>query len=253
MNRKHLLRAVSLALLLVLLLSTNAQAQVPDYDLLRTQSEKDSLAKAEYPYIFPLFGENVVRKGFDLPLPVGVNISYYEQSMGVIIDQVSLGLGNEQLMPLTFVEFEDVTDKANNYNAHLDLWLFPFINIYGMFGYAKSDAKVTLIAPFDFETTIDFSGWTYGGGAVIAVGLQGFWVTANGNLSWTDMEDYYDPVRASVLSLRLGRSLRLMKNRSFQIWLGAMYQDPESKVNGRFLLADIVSEELQGQDRKSVV
>jgi len=233
--------------LVTMLLIIIAFAQVPDYDLLRTQSEKDSLANVEYPYIFPLFGENVVRKGFDLPLPVGISVNYYQQSARVIIDQVSLDLGNNQLMPLTFVGFEELTNKANNYNARLDLWLFPFLNIYGMCGYAQADANVTLNAPFEFETAVDFTGWTYGGGAVLAFGLQNFWVTANGNLAWTDMEDYYDPVRATVLSFRLGRSLQIIKNKRFQLWLGAMYQDPESTVNGRFLLADIVSDELQGQ------
>jgi hypothetical protein len=154
----RILRHGSYIALVTLLLTSIAFAQVPDYNILRTQSEKDSLATADYPYIFPLFGKNVVRKGFDLPLPVGISVSYYQQNMGVIIDHVSLGLGGEQLMPLTFVEFEDVTDKANDYNAQLDLWLFPFLNIYGIFGYAKSDANVTLNAPFEFETMVDFSG-----------------------------------------------------------------------------------------------
>ena len=233
--------------LVTMLLITITYAQVPDYDILMTQSEKDSLSNVEYPYIFPLFGENVVRKGFDLPLPVGISISYFQQNMGVIIDQVSLDIGGGQLMPLTFVEFDDVTNKANNYNARLDLWLFPFLNVYGMFGYAQADANVTLNAPFDFETAVDFSGWSYGGGAVLAFGLQGFWITANGNLAWTDMEDYYDPVRATVLSFRLGHKVPLIRLQNFHIWLGAMYQNPESIVNGRFLLADIVSDELQGQ------
>jgi hypothetical protein len=61
------------------------------------------------------------------------------------------------------------------------------------------------------------------------------------------MEDYYDPVRATVLSFRLGHKLPLIKSQNFHIWLGAMYQNPESAVRGRFLLADIVSDELAGQ------
>lgn len=243
----QVLRKATHKSLFMLLLTAIAFAHVPDYDLTRTESEKDSIATADYPHIFPLFGENVIRKGFDLPLPIGINISYYQQSSSTIIDQVSVGLGDDQLMPLTFVGFEDVTNEASNLNARVDLWLFPFLNVYGMFGYAKAEANVTLNAPFDFETTVDFTGWSYGGGAVLAFGLQGFWITANGNLAWTDMEDYYDPVRATVLSFRLGRTLKLMKNRRFQIWLGSMYQEPESIVNGRFLLADIVTEELAGQ------
>jgi hypothetical protein len=234
-------------MLLTLLVMSAPFAQVPDYDLIKAQNEKELLATAEYPYIFPLFGKNVVRKGFDLPFPIGITISYYQQNMGAIIDRVSLGLGDDQLMPLTFVEFEDVANDAKNYNARLDLWLFPFLNIYGMFGSARSDANVTLNAPFDFVTRVDFSGWTYGGGTVLAFGLQGFWITANGNLAWTDMEDYYDPVRAAVLSFRLGHKLPLMSLQNLHIWLGAMYQNPESIVNGRFLLADIVSDGLAGQ------
>ncbi len=247
MNHCRIMKNVMFIVLIVYLMTANVFAQVPDYDLLRTQSEKDSLAALEYPYIFPLFGENVVRKGFDLPYPIGLSIGYYKQTMGVIMDQVSLGLTEDQLMPLTFIEFEDVGNAATNYNARLDLWLFPFLNIYGMFGYAKADADVTLNAPFVFETSVDFKGWTYGGGAAIAAGLQGFWITVNGNLAWTDMEDYYDPVRAMVFSFRIGHRLPLIKSQNFHVWLGAMYQDPASEVSGRFLLADIVTDELAGQ------
>jgi len=246
MTRIRILLIELLSGLIVISSTASMYAQVPEYDLLRTQVEKDSLATVEYPYIFPLFGENIVRKGFDLPLPIGISISYYQQSMDVIIDSVALGLGGAGFMPLTFVDFEKVTNEARNYNARLDLWLFPFLNIYGMLGYAESDAAVTLNAPFDFETAVSFNGWSYGGGAILAVGLQGFWITANGNLTWTDMEDYYDPVRATVLSFRLGRTLRIIKNTSFQIWLGAMHQDPESKVTGKFLLYDVVTNELMG-------
>ena len=132
-------------------MTANAFAQVPEYDLTRTESERDSVAAVEYPYIFPLFGENVVRKGFDLPYPIGISISYYQQGMGVIMDRVSLGLTEGQLMPLAFIGFEDVHNDATNYNARVDLWLFPFLNIYGMLAYAKSEADVTLNAPFEFE------------------------------------------------------------------------------------------------------
>ncbi|UCD05038.1 MAG: hypothetical protein JSV98_07935 [candidate division WOR-3 bacterium] len=247
MSHSHILRGSIYVVLIGFMIQANGFAQVPEYDLLRTESEKDSLAAVEYPYIFPLFGENIVRKGFDLPYPLGISIGYYQQSMGVIMDRVSLGLTEGQLMPLAFIGFEDVSNKAVNYNARLDLWLLPFLNIYGMLGYAKSDADVTLNAPFEFETSVDFTGWTYGGGAAIAAGIRGFWVTVNGNLAWTDMEDYYDPVRATVFSFRIGHRLPLIKSRNFHVWLGAMYQDPAAEVSGRFLLADIVTDELAGQ------
>lgn len=247
MNHCQIIKGIIYIALIGSVMTANAFAQVPEYDLLRTQSEKDSLAAVEYPYLFPLFGENIVRKGFELPYPIGISICYYQQSMGVIMDRVSLGLIEGQLMPLAFIGFEEVRNDAVNYNARVDLWLFPFLNIYGMLGYAKSEADVTLNAPFEFETSVDFTGWTYGGGAVIAAGLQGFWITVNGSLAWTDMEDYYDPVRATVLSLRIGHRLPLIKSQNFHVWLGAMYQDPASEVSGRFMLADIVTDELAGQ------
>ena len=236
-----------LAILLILIVAANIYAQVPNYDVLQTQNEKDSLATVEYPYIFPLFGEDLVRKGFELPLPVGINIVYYQQSLDVVVDRVSLGLVENQLMPISFVAFDNVMNKARTVNARIDLWLLPFLNIYGMVGYAESDADVTLSAPFPFETAVDFDGWDYGGGAVVAFGVQDFWATANGNLAWTDMKDYKSPIRATVLSFRLGRTLRFMKDRDFQMWLGAMYQDPQSTVAGRFLLADVITEDLAGQ------
>lgn len=247
MNHCRVLQKGACAILAVLLLISGATANVPDYDLTLTESEKDSLANAVYPYLFPLFGQDVIRKGFDLPFPVGINLGYHQQGMGVLIDELSIGFDPAALMPLTFIEFEEVANEASNYNGRLDLWLLPFLNIYGLFGYAEAEADVTLNAPFEFATEVDFSGWTYGGGAVLAFGVQGFWLTANGSLAWTDMEDYHDPVRATVLSFRLGHTLPIMKADNVQIYLGAMYQDPESRVAGRFLLADIVTDELAAQ------
>ena len=228
------------------LMITGAQAQVPDYDPFLTEREKDSLATAEYPYIFPLFGKDVVRKGFELPLPVGININYYQHSMDVVIEELLLGLGESEQMPLGFVEFEKVTNKARTVNARLDLWLLPFLNIYGMFGHAEADASVILTAPFPFETDVSFTGWGYGGGIILAFGIGDFWVTANGNIVWSDMDAYDEPVRANVYSFRLGRTLHIMKNRDFQVWLGAMYQDVDADVSGRLLLADVIPEELAG-------
>lgn len=247
MNRHQTLQQGAYVVLTVLLLAGTAAANVPDYNLQLTERERDSLATAEYPYIFPLFGKDVIRKGFDLPFPVGINLGYHQQGMGALIDEVSIGFVPEALMPLTFIEFGDITNDAANYNGRVDLWLFPFLNLYGIFGYAEADADVTLSAPFEFSTSVDFTGWTYGGGAVLAFGVQGFWLTVNGGLAWTDMEDYHDPLRATVLSARLGHTLPIMKTDNIQIYLGAMYQDPESRVAGRFLLADIITDELAAQ------
>ena len=232
------------AALILFVLSNVVYAQAPDYEVDKTEQDLDSLAAVDYPYIFPLFGQNVVRKGFDLPLPLGINLNYYQHSMGVVIDSLSIGLDDSPMMPVEFVEFDDVTNKARTINARLDLWLFPFLNIYGLFGYVEADAGVTLSAPFPLETTVEMDGYGYGGGAILAFGLHRFRVTANGNISWSDLNIYDDPVRAIVGSFRLGRSFPVMNNRRLDIWLGAMNQNIQADVIGALPLADIIPPEV---------
>ena len=147
--------------MILLVVSSVVFAQAPDYEVDKTERELDSLAAVDYPYIFPFFGRNVVRKGFELPLPVGISMNYYQHSMGVVIDSLSIGLNDSPMMPVEFVEFDDVTNKARTINARFDLWLFPFLNVYGLFGYIEADAGVKLSAPFPLETAVEMEGYGY--------------------------------------------------------------------------------------------
>lgn len=246
MSRPRLLHVGIFAALFITFMSTTAYAQIPDWEIDLTEQERDSLATAEYPYIFPLFGQDVVRKGFELPYPFGINFSYYQHNMGVFVDQLSLGVDESPLMPVDFFAFEDVRNKTRTINTRLDLWLFPFLNIYGMLGYVDIDAAVSIVAPFPLETTVEMDGWGYGAGGVFAFGLARFWITADGNITWNDLDAYDDAVSARVVSFRLGRTFGLVKNDRVQVWLGAMYQNVDAEVTGSYILLDIITEDMYG-------
>lgn len=246
MLRTRLLHVGLFATLFITFVSTIVYAQVPDWEIDLTEQEKDSLATAEYPYIFPLFGHNVVRRGFELPYPFGISISYYQHHMGVFVDQLALGVDESPLMPVDFFEFEDVTNKTRTINTRLDLWLFPFLNIYGMLGYVDVDAAVDIVAPFPLETAVEMDGWGYGAGGILAFGFNRFWITTDGNITWNDLDAYDDAVSARVVSFRLGRTFDLVKSDRLQFWLGAMYQNVDTEVAGSYILLDIITEDMYG-------
>ena len=232
------------ASVLLLLVNSLAYGQVPDWKIDLDEQAIDSLAQVDYPYVFPFFAQNVVRKGFDLPYPVGISFNYYQHNMGVLVDELALGINESPLMPVAFFEFNEITDKVRAMSGRLDLWLFPFFNIYGVVGQLAIDADVTIAAPFPLETKVDMDGLTYGGGGVFAFGLQQFWTTVDGNIVWNDLDAYNEAVKARTLSFRLGRTFGIVKNDRLQVWLGAMYQNVDSEVIGKYLLSDIVSEDM---------
>jgi hypothetical protein len=108
----------------------------------------------------------------------------------------------------------------------------------------KIDANVAIAAPFPLETKVDMDGLTYGGGGVLAFGIQQFWTTVDGNIVWNDLDAYDEAVKARIVSFRLGRTFGIVKNDRLQIWVGAMYQNVDTEVTGSYLLSDIITEDM---------
>jgi len=105
-------------------------AQNPDLAL--TQAERDSIL-AHYDQIFPIWGRKAIERGFDLPAPFGINVGVFSASQGVVISNLGLGF-NAPAEPASFIKFEEAKAKLTNWNVRADLWVFPFLNVYGIAG-----------------------------------------------------------------------------------------------------------------------
>lgn len=225
----------------ILLSMQNIWAQNPDLAL--SKEERDERLK-NYNNIFPIWGKKAIERGFDLPYPVGLNLNGLYMKQDILIGDLELSTGDNPLQSMDFISFENARSRITTANARVDLWLFPFLNIYGIFGRGWSTTTVKLAEPVVFETEVKQEGIYYGFGLTGAVGIKRNWLSVDVNWSWTDLEKLDKPVRARVLGLRLGRTFKLDKTKKISIWIGTMNQKIESVTMGSILLSEVIPPEL---------
>jgi hypothetical protein len=85
--------------------------------------------------------------------------NYIWLDQGVVIDNMQLGLKTDnQDIPLTnvdeFIKFGDNTNTSYSVNVRPDIWVFPFLNVYGIFGVGNSSTTVNLTEPLEFSSTV---------------------------------------------------------------------------------------------------
>lgn len=227
----------ALACALVATLSARAGAQNPD--LMLTQEQRDSILKT-YDNMFPIWGRKAVERGFDLPYPVGFSLNLVYASQLIDITNLGLSTGSNPTVPVDIIQFGDVTAPVLTGNIRADLWLFPFLNIYGIGGTAQVSTEVQVTEPVGFTTKVDQSG-VYGAfGMTATMGIKHNWLAFDVNWSWTQTEKLDMPVRGRIFGIRYGRAERFGGTKRLAYWLGAMNQHFASETNGSIALSEVI-------------
>ncbi|MEN8117739.1 MAG: hypothetical protein ABFS16_12210 [Bacteroidota bacterium] len=234
-----------LLLPLLLLLTVNAFSQY-------SQLQKGDTAKVEYPYKFPIMGNIAYEKGFDLPYPAGSMFNLFWARQDIDISELQIGF-SEGIIPdvamtdiSEIVEFETISASALSVNVRPDLWVFPFLNVYGIFGKTWSQTEVVLNKPFKFSTVAELNGQTYGFGFTGAGGLGKYFFVMDGNWTWTDMTNFKEPVRSKVFSTRIGRAFKVSKHPESNLawWVGAMRIKMGGVTAGTIAVNEILPSEI---------
>lgn len=216
-----------------------------------SQLQLGDTTKAQYPYRFPILGAKAFEKGFDIPLPVGGMINYFTATQDVIIPEIAVGFSDGLLpqIPLTdisnFIEFGEISAKATSINVRPDLWVFPFLNVYGIFGKAYAETTVELVYPIKMKTVAELEGTSFGIGTTGAGGLGRYFFVLDGNWVWTNMSNFEEPVRSSVFSCRIGRAFKLneVKKSNIALWAGGMRVRMGGITEGSITLYDVLPPE----------
>ncbi|MDA9341469.1 hypothetical protein N9Q84_00660 [Flavobacteriaceae bacterium] len=209
----------------------------------------DSLKQVEYNYIFPIFGQGAYEKGFDIPYPVGLMANYIWMDQNLVFDNLQLGLKTENFdIPLTdveFIEFGENTNSSYAFNVRPDVWLFPFLNVYGIIGGGQSRTEVNLTTPFSLNSVVEQQLSTAGFGVMGAGGIGPVWFSVDANWTWSKPELLDKPVRVNVLGVRLGHTFKFKTKpeRNIALWAGAMRMEMNSETSGEIKLIDALSAE----------
>jgi hypothetical protein len=220
-------------------------------------SYRDSIKAVKYDYIFPIWGQKVYEKGFDIPYPAGLMVNYIWMKQNIVIDNMQLGFKGANVdVPLTsinFIEFGDNVSTVNSYNFRPDIWVLPFLNVYGLFGGGISRTEVNLISPLDLQSVVEQNITTRGLGVMGAGGVGKFWFSVDGNWTWSKPELLDEPVKVKVLGIRLGKTFEFAKKpeRNIAIWIGGMRTQMDTETKGQLTLNEALPQDVW--DRKDEV
>lgn len=217
----------------------------------------DSLKQVEYNYIFPIWGKKAYSRGFDIPYPVGLMANYIWIKQGITIENMQLGIESENanvpLAPIDFIGFGDNYNTSYAANFRPDIWIFPFLNVYGLFGFGSSTTEVNLVEPIVIKSVVKQKLSTAGVGVMGAFGIGPLWVSVDANWSWTKPELLDDPVLTKVLGIRLGKTFTFSNKpeSNLAFWIGGMRLRMSSNTVGKIKMADAIPQETW--DRKDEI
>ena len=185
--------------MVALLVPLGLAAQNPDLAL--TQAERDSVL-ATYHQIFPIWGRKAIERGFDLPNPLGFNVGGFGANQDLLISNLGLGF-NTPPQPVDFITFSGAEAKLTNWNTRVDLWVFPFLNVYTMLGTGPAQTTVHLATPVQFTSVAKFKGSNFGLGLTGAFGFRRNFVVVDYNHQWAFSSLLDAPVPVNVLKGRI--------------------------------------------------
>lgn len=196
-----------------------------------------------WPHLFPLLGKGAASKGIRLPQPIGVGLNYMYLIQDINIDRISLSLNDNPPQEANFIKFQRVRSSASMLTVRPDLWILPFLNVYGIAGAGHAKTTVSLEAPVALESVVEQTASVWGFGLTGAFGFDGFWLSADVNWTWVQLQNLLDPVSGRVLGLRLGKAFRFPGSHSLSVWGGAMQQSLKATTRGSLRMDEALSPE----------
>lgn len=246
----------TLMLLVVFFLSVSTFAQVYTDKVVgkKNVAVVDSLKIAEYPYSLPIWGEKVTQKGYKLPYSAGLSVNYFWQKSDITIDNLYVGFNNGPQYNLDqIIRFNSSVAEASSINIRPDIWLLPFLNVYGILGKTQTsttinaglwvpDAQNNWSEVLTFGSVADFDGTTFGLGMTPTIGIGGGWLALDMNVSWTDLDALDKPAQSFIFGPRMGKTFNLKKPESnITVWTGAFRVHLKSETSGSLALSEVIS------------
>lgn len=213
----------------------------------------DSLKNSEWPYSLPIWGKKVTKLGYKLPYPAGLGVNYMWQRSDLVIDNLNVGFNNGPMVNLDeIIRFNSAISEANIVNIRPDIWLLPFLNVYGIIATAKPTTSVGfgIYIPdtsnnwneiATYSTTAKFTAQSVGIGMTPTIGVGGGWMALDMNCTWTDVSALEKPAFTFVFGPRMGKSFNLKKtDRSVALWVGAFRLKLASATTGSIALKEVM-------------
>jgi hypothetical protein len=236
-----------------LLCAPAAQAQVFTNKVVGKSNQEyaDSLKKSVYPYALPIWGDKATKRGYDLPYSAGLSMQYFGQRSDIVIENLQVGFNGGTMHDLDgIVRFDKAKSSSDGISLRPDIWLYPFLNVYGIFGVsaASTDVGYGIWLPdssgreqqvLHLSTKVDFTAATLGFGLTPTIGVGGGWLALDMNFTWTDVPQLSKPAQSFVFDPRMGKSFKLRRpDENINIWAGGFRLAINTGTTGSIPLSD---------------
>lgn len=236
------------------LISFSVNAQVFSNKVVGKKNEAtiDSLKKSEYPYVLPIWGAKATKAGFHLPYSAGLSMQYLTQKSDLVIENLQVGFNNGPMHDLSeVIRFDNAESKATGINLRPDIWVFPFLNVYGIL--AKANPSTTIDAGvyvpdengewnqvLELNTKADFQATSMGFGITPTIGVGGGWMALDMNFTWNDIAELDKPAFAFIFGPRFGKSFKLKKpDSNVAFWVGGFRLKLNTGTQGSIDLTEL--------------
>jgi hypothetical protein len=246
----------NLLLLIVVVASINqlvAQVYTNKEVGAKNQQLIDSLKLTEYPYALPILGAKATKAGFNLPYSAGLGINYLWQKSDLIIEDLLVGFNNGPMYDLDeIVRFNGATATASAFNIRPDIWILPFLNIYGLFTRANTSTEINAGVWLpdtanvwnqitSFSSKAEFQATGVGFGMTPTMGIGGGWMALDMNVTWQSISALDKPVFTFVFGPRFGKSFKLKNPESnIAVWAGGFRLHLKSETSGSLPLNEVL-------------
>lgn len=220
----------------------------------KNQTYADSLKQSEYPYALPILGAKAAKAGYDLPYSAGLGVNYFWQNSDLIIEDLLVGFNYGPMYDLDeIIRFNSAVASASAINIRPDIWVLPFLNIYGIFTQANTSTEINagLWLPdasnvwseiTSFSSKAEFNATGVGFGMTPTMGIGGGWMALDMNVTWQSISALDKPVFTFVFGPRLGKSFKFKNNpqSNIAVWAGGFRFHLKSATSGSLPLNEVI-------------
>lgn len=178
-----------------------------------------------------LFG-NAMAGDRKLPRTWGIGIDYFGMDQPYQIDSLTF---NPPLLPIADPSIIDVNSDIEHVDIKIDVWVLPFLNVFGIYGQIDGDSTVDLgglglpLPPEVRSLRVGYDGDVFGGGVVLAFGGDRWFGSITATFTDTSLSgDFSSSVEASTIQPRIG----LRFGDHTEVWIGGYVIDAEEKHSG---------------------
>jgi hypothetical protein len=182
-------------------------------------------------------------------------VNYLWQKSDLVLENLYVGFNGGPMYNLDeIVRFNEAVSEASAVNIRPDIWILPFLNVYGIIASAKPSTTVGfgIWIPdtsnnwkeiFSYTTKANFTANSLGFGLTPTIGVGGGWMALDMNFTWTDVDALDKPVYTFVFGPRMGKTFKFKKpQQNISVWAGGFRIKYSSATSGSLAIADLLPE-----------